>query len=65
MKLHPQIQLVNNTYWKIVTRNFTKYDIPIAKRGQVLVDVSTDLLTNTKVAASLKKVVPGLKLIVM
>lgn len=66
MKLHPQLKLVNDTFGKIVRRNYTQVnDTRAVKTGQILVDVSTDLLTTSHLSASLRKSIPHLKFILM
>ena len=65
MKLHPQIVLTNGTYQGIMSNTYNDNSKVSKRRGQVVVDVSTDLYTNKDAPSLLQKHLPKLKIIVI
>ena len=65
MKLHPQILMTNGTYQKIMTNTYNNNRRVNKGKGQILIDVSTDLYTSRDAPSLLKRHVPKLKIIVI
>lgn len=64
MKLHPQIITTNQTYQKILSHNEKKERRGVRK-GQIMIDISTELFMNKEAPPTLKRAVPYLKIIVI
>ena len=64
ISLHPQIKVINNTYSKLILHS-NKAFVPLTRHGQILVDVSPNLLTEPISPSRLRILAPRVKLIVM
>ena len=64
ISLHPQVKIINNTYSNLIL-NSNKVSIPLTRHGQILVDISPNLLTEPISPPRLRILAPRVKLIVM